>query len=183
MLSAFIKSIRGSDVDAGLYWLARMVEAGEDPRLIARRLVILASEDVGMADPQGLVVADAAARAVEFVGMPEAQLNLAHAVVLPRDRAEVELGRHRAVGARDAGRARPAGGSGPRRISGTPITLAPRSSGTATGTCTRTTSRTAGWTSSTAPTSTSTRYWRPTGRGGDVDRRPGRDAGGRRGAA
>ncbi len=80
VLSAFIKSIRGSDVDAGLYWLARMVTAGEDPRLIARRLVILASEDVGMADPQGLVIADAAARAVEFVGMPEAQLNLAHAV-------------------------------------------------------------------------------------------------------
>ena len=80
MLSAFIKSIRGSDVDAGLYWLARMLTAGEDPRLIARRLVILASEDVGMADPNGLVVADAAARAVEFVGMPEAQLNLAHAV-------------------------------------------------------------------------------------------------------
>ena len=80
VLSAFIKSIRGSDVDAGLYWLARMLTAGEDPRLIARRLVILASEDVGMADPQGLVVADAAARAVEFVGMPEAQLNLAHAV-------------------------------------------------------------------------------------------------------
>src|SRR5882762_2390789 len=81
VLSAFIKSIRGSDADAGLYWLARMLEAGEDPRLVARRLVILASEDVGMADPQGLVVADAAARAVEFVGMPEAQLNLAHAVV------------------------------------------------------------------------------------------------------
>jgi putative ATPase len=81
VLSAFIKSIRGSDVDASLYWLARMVEAGEDPRLIARRLVILSSEDVGMADPQGLVVADAAARAVEFVGMPEAGLNLAHAVV------------------------------------------------------------------------------------------------------
>lgn len=81
VLSAFIKSIRGSDVDAGLYWLARMLEAGEDARLIARRLVILASEDVGMADPQGLVLADAAARAVEFVGLPEAQLNLAHAVV------------------------------------------------------------------------------------------------------
>jgi putative ATPase len=80
VLSAFIKSIRGSDVDAGLYWLARMLTAGEDPRLIARRLVILASEDVGMAEPNGLVVADAAARAVEFVGMPEAQLNLAHAV-------------------------------------------------------------------------------------------------------
>jgi putative ATPase len=81
VLSAFIKSIRGSDVDAGLYWLARMLEAGEDARLIARRLVILASEDVGLADSQGLVVADAAARAVEFVGLPEARLNLAHAVV------------------------------------------------------------------------------------------------------
>jgi len=81
VLSAFIKSIRGSDVDAGLYWLARMLEAGEDARLIARRLVILASEDVGLADPQGLLVADAAARAVEFVGLPEAQLNLAHVVV------------------------------------------------------------------------------------------------------
>jgi len=79
--SAFIKSIRGSDPDAGLYWLARMLEAGEDPRFIARRLVILASEDVGMADPSSLLVADAAARAVEFVGLPEAQLNLAQAVV------------------------------------------------------------------------------------------------------
>ncbi len=80
VVSAFIKSIRGSDPDAGLYWLARMLEAGEDPRFVARRLVILASEDVGMADPQGLLVADAAARAVEFVGLPEAAINLAHAV-------------------------------------------------------------------------------------------------------
>lgn len=81
VLSAFIKSIRGSDADAGLYWLARMLEAGEDARLIARRLVILASEDVGLADSNGLLVADAAARAVELVGLPEAQLNLAHAVL------------------------------------------------------------------------------------------------------
>jgi putative ATPase len=81
IISAFIKSLRGSDADAGLYWLARMLEAGEDARYIARRMVVLASEDVGMADPMGLVVADAAARAVEFVGLPEAQLNLAHAVV------------------------------------------------------------------------------------------------------
>ncbi len=81
VVSAFIKSIRGSDVDAGLYWLARMLDAGEDARFIARRLVILASEDVGMADPMSLVVADAAARAVEFVGLPEAKLNLAQAVV------------------------------------------------------------------------------------------------------
>ena len=72
---------RARDPDAGLYWLARMLEAGEDARFIARRLVILASEDVGMADPQRLLVADAAAHAVEYVGLPEAQLNLAQAVV------------------------------------------------------------------------------------------------------
>jgi putative ATPase len=81
VISAFIKSVRGSDPDAGLYWLARMLEAGEDARFIARRLIILASEDVGMADPMSLLVADAAARAVEYVGLPEARLNLAHAVV------------------------------------------------------------------------------------------------------
>jgi putative ATPase len=81
IVSAFIKSVRGSDPDAGLYWLARMLEAGEDARFIARRLVILASEDIGLADPMSLLVADAAARAVEFVGLPEAQLNLAQAVI------------------------------------------------------------------------------------------------------
>ncbi|MFM8868308.1 MAG: replication-associated recombination protein A [Ilumatobacteraceae bacterium] len=79
--SAFIKSIRASDVEAGVFWLARMLEAGEDPRFIARRLVILASEDIGVADPQSLVVAVAAAHALEVVGLPEAQLNLAQAVV------------------------------------------------------------------------------------------------------
>ncbi len=99
-VSAFIKSIRGSDPDAGLYWLARMLESGEDARFIARRLVILASEDVGEADPLALVVADAAARAVEFVGLPEAQLNLAQAVVhlacAPKsNRVTVALGRAR----------------------------------------------------------------------------------------
>jgi putative ATPase len=81
VISAFIKSIRGGDPDAGLYWLARMLEAGEDARFIARRLVILASEDVGEADPQALVVAVSAAHALEHVGLPEAQLNLAQAVV------------------------------------------------------------------------------------------------------
>ncbi|MBW3651292.1 MAG: replication-associated recombination protein A [Actinobacteria bacterium] len=81
VVSAFIKSIRGSDPDAAVYWLARMLEAGEDARFIARRLVILASEDIGLADSMSLVVADAAARAVEFVGLPEAQLNLAHATL------------------------------------------------------------------------------------------------------
>ena len=81
VISAFIKSIRGSDADAAVYWLARMLEAGEDARFVARRLVILASEDIGMADPTSLVVAVAAAQAVEHVGLPEAQLNLAQAVV------------------------------------------------------------------------------------------------------
>ena len=79
LISAFIKSIRGSDPDAAIYWLVRLLEAGEDARFIARRMVILASEDVGNADPQGLLIAEAAARAVEFVGLPEAQINLAHA--------------------------------------------------------------------------------------------------------
>ena len=81
VVSAFIKSMRGSDPDAALAWLARMIHAGEDPRFIARRMVIFASEDVGMADPQALVVATAAAQAVEFVGLPEVQLNLVHAAV------------------------------------------------------------------------------------------------------
>ena len=113
VLSAFIKSIRGSDPDSGLYWLARMLEAGEDPRLIARRLVILASEDVGLADPQSLLVADAAARAVEFVGLPEAQLNLAHAVLHLALGAEVQLGDHCARRGPHR-RARRAGREGPR---------------------------------------------------------------------
>jgi len=81
VVSAFIKSLRGSDPDAGVYWLARMLEAGEDPRFIARRLVILASEDIGLADPMSLLVAEAAARAVDYVGLPEARLNLAQAVI------------------------------------------------------------------------------------------------------
>jgi putative ATPase len=78
--SAFIKSMRGSDPDAAIYWLARMLESGEDPRFIARRVVICASEDVGNADPQALVVAAAAVQATEFVGLPECQLALAQAV-------------------------------------------------------------------------------------------------------
>lgn len=111
VISAFIKSIRGSDVDAGLYWLARMLEAGEDARFIARRLVILASEDIGMADPMSLLIANAAAQAVEFVGLPEAQLNLSHAVIhlatAPKSnsattaifaaKADVQAGKGRAV--------------------------------------------------------------------------------------
>jgi len=81
VVSALIKSIRGSDPDAAVYWLARLLVAGEDPRFVARRLVILSSEDVGMADPFGLVVAESAAAALDRVGLPEAALNLAEAVV------------------------------------------------------------------------------------------------------
>ena len=169
VLSAFIKSIRGSDVDAGLYWLARMLAAGEDARLIARRLVILASEDVGMADPQGLLVADAAARAVEVVGLPEVQLNLAHAVVylatapksnsvtLALGAAHAEI-RDRPAGAvpvhlRDShypGAARLGHGEGYRYPHDEPE----------------------GWVAQQyRPDDRAERYWRPTGRGRDVDPR------------
>ncbi|GAA1078445.1 replication-associated recombination protein A [Nocardiopsis metallicus] len=81
VISAFIKSMRGSDPDAALHYLARMIEAGEDPRFIARRLVVHASEDVGMADPSALQTAVAAAQAVDLIGMPEARINLAQAVI------------------------------------------------------------------------------------------------------
>jgi putative ATPase len=81
VISAFIKSVRGSDVDAALHYLARMLVAGEDPRFLARRLMILASEDIGMADPTALQIAVAAAQTVALIGMPEAQLTLAHATI------------------------------------------------------------------------------------------------------
>lgn len=80
VISAFIKSVRGSDVDAAIHYLARMIEAGEDPRFIARRIIILAAEDIGMADPQALTIAVAAADAVQFIGMPEGRIPLAEAV-------------------------------------------------------------------------------------------------------
>ena len=81
VISAFIKSIRGSDVQAALHYLARMIAAGEDPRFIARRLVVLSSEDIGLADPSALLTATAAAEAVAFIGMPEGRINLAQAVI------------------------------------------------------------------------------------------------------
>ncbi len=81
VISAFIKSVRGSDVDASVHYLARMIEAGEDPRFIARRIIVLAAEDVGLADPQALVIAVAAADAVQLIGMPEGRIPLAEAVV------------------------------------------------------------------------------------------------------
>ncbi|HEU5298624.1 MAG TPA: replication-associated recombination protein A [bacterium] len=97
-ISAFIKSMRGSDPDAAVYWLMRMLEAGEDPRFIARRMVVHAAEDVGMADPMALLVATAAAHAVEFVGLPEAQIPMTEAAIYiataPKSNAVV-----RAIGA------------------------------------------------------------------------------------
>ena len=93
VISAFIKSIRGSDPDAALHYLARMIEAGEDPRFIARRLVVHASEDVGLADPTALQSAIAAAQAVQLIGMPEARINLAqatiHLAVAPKSNAVI----------------------------------------------------------------------------------------------
>src|SRR5690349_17344995 len=101
VISAFIKSMRGSDADAALHYLARMIAAGEDPRFIARRLIVHASEDVGMADPSALQTAVAAAQAVEFVGLPEAQINLAQAVIhislAPKSNAVIK-----AIGAAEA---------------------------------------------------------------------------------
>jgi putative ATPase len=101
VISAFIKSMRGSDADAALHYLARMIEAGEDPRFIARRLIVHASEDVGLADPTALLTAVAAAQAVEFVGLPEARINLAQAVIhislAPKSNAVIK-----AIGAADA---------------------------------------------------------------------------------
>lgn len=81
IISAFIKSMRGSDPDAAIYWLARMIDAGEDPKFIARRIFILASEDIGNADPNALLVAEAAFRATEVIGLPECRINLSQAVI------------------------------------------------------------------------------------------------------
>ena len=106
VISAFIKSMRGSDADAAIHYLARMIEAGEDPRFIARRLIVHASEDVGMADPTALQTAIAAAQAVEFVGLPEARLNLAQAVIHICPGAEVQRRGEGHLGGR---RGRPAG--------------------------------------------------------------------------
>ena len=134
-ISALIKSVRGSDPDAGLYWMARMIEAGEDPRFLARRMVILASEDIGLADPQALLVAEAAARAVEYVGLPEAALNLAEAVIYlaraPKSNAVVV-----ALGPGPGRRALERAARRSRRTCATPTTRAPPRSGTARATST-----------------------------------------------
>ncbi len=128
--SAFIKSMRGSDPDAALYYLAAMLEGGEDPRFVARRMVIFASEDVGNADPRALLVAVAAAQALEHVGLPEARLNLAQAAIYlaraPKSNAVITA--HRGGDyATSASSERP----GRRRCCATPTTPARNASGTA----------------------------------------------------
>ena len=109
--SAFIKSMRGSDPDASLYYLAAMLEGGEDPRFIARRMIILASEDIGNADPRALQVAVSAAHALEHVGLPEAQLNLAQAAIYlaraPKSNAVIEALREAQKDVREHGHLRP----------------------------------------------------------------------------
>jgi len=111
LISALHKSMRNSDPDAAVYWLARMVEAGEDPMYIARRLVRFASEDIGNADPQALVVAVAAAQAVEHVGLPEARLNLAQAAIYlaraPKSNASYVALKEATVDVREGGNVRP----------------------------------------------------------------------------
>ena len=168
-VSAWIKATRGSDVDASLYYLAVMLEGGEDPRFIARRMVILASEDVGNADPQALLVADAAARAVDRVGLPECALNLAQADRLPGAGAEVE---RLLQGARapPAPRSAP---TAPRRrptTCATPTTRAPQSSAAARATATPTTSRAASATSRCCPRACEgRRFYAPTDRGFEAE--------------
>jgi putative ATPase len=110
-ISAFIKSMRGSDPDASVYYLAAMLEGGEDARYIARRMIVLASEDIGNADPRALLVAVAAAQAVEHVGLPEARLNLAQAVIYlaraPKSNASYVALKEAAADVREHGHARP----------------------------------------------------------------------------
>ena len=110
-ISAFIKSMRGSDPDAAVYYLAAMIEGGEDARYIARRMIVLASEDIGNADPRALLIAVAAAHAVEHVGLPEARLNLAQAVIYlaraPKSNASYVALREAAEDVREHGHARP----------------------------------------------------------------------------
>ena len=151
LISALIKSVRGSDPDAGVYWLARLLEVGEDPRFIARRLVILASEDVGMADPMALVVASSAAQAVELVGLPEAALNLSQAVI------HLSLAPKSNTSATAIWRAQEAVRTGPsprsRRTFAAPATTGRLRSGAESAMSIPTMTRVATWSSSTFPKS------------------------------
>ena len=164
--SALIKSIRGSDVDAALHYLARMIEAGEDPRFIARRLMISASEDIGLADPDALPIAVAAAQAVAMIGFPEAALTLCHATIAlalaPKSNAATT-----AIGAALAD-VRKASPGRSRRICATATTRAPSSSATRRGTCTRTTCRRVSRPSSTPRTRSRTGVLHPTRHGAEA---------------
>ena len=154
-ISAWIKSTRGSDPDASLYYLAAMLEGGEDPRFIVRRMVILASEDIGNADPQALQVAVAAAAAVEHVGLPEAPVRARPGGDLPLAGAEVQrgdAGDRRGAGAHPRARRR---ASRPRRCA-RPPTRRRASWGAASATTTRTTTRATSTTRSTCPTGSRT---------------------------
>jgi putative ATPase len=130
--SAFIKSMRGSDADASVYYLAAMLEAGEDPRFIGRRMIILASEDIGNADPRALIVAVAAAQAVEHVGLPEARLNLAQAAIYlaraPKSNASYRAIAEATKDVREQGNLRP-----PKMLRSTGHRLAARKLGHGTG--------------------------------------------------
>ena len=168
-ISAWIKATRGSDVDASLYYLAAMLEGGEDPRFIARRMVILASEDIGNADPQALVVATAAGAAVDRVGLPECRLNLAQAAVYlalaPKSNAS-----YAALSARRGARPRARRRRAARRTCATPTTRAPRSSAAASATATRTTSPAASPTSRSLPEALAgERFYEPTDRGFEAE--------------
>ena len=152
-ISAFIKSMRGSDPDASVYYLAVMIAGGEDPKFIARRMIVFASEDVGNADPRALEVAVATARAVEFVGLPECRINLSQcAAYLARapksNEAYTAISAGRSPTSRSAGALRPPAAPA-RRLT----TRAPRRWATASATATRTATRPAQPTSSTCPTS------------------------------
>ena len=153
-VSAFIKSMRGNDPDAALYWLATMVAAGEDPKFIARRIIIAASEDVGNADPRALQVAVAAAQALDWVGLPEAQYALAQAAVYVATAPEVEPLRAGLLGGRGRRpRARLAAGAQAPAERAASAACAATASASATG-C-PTTTRAPTWSSSTCPTRSS----------------------------
>ena len=142
IISAFIKSMRGSDPDAAVYYLAAMLEGGEDARFVARRMVILASEDIGNADPRAPLVAVAAAQALEHVGLPEAQLNLAQAAIyLAKAPKSKRLGESD-LGSAERGARAGDPGTAPQPF-GTRTTPEPRSGGTARATSLPTTTRTA----------------------------------------
>ena len=168
VISAFIKSIRGSDVDAAMHYLARMIEAGEDPRFIARRLIISAAEDIGLADPHALPLAVAAADAVQFIGMPEGRIPLAEATAYLATTAKSNaayLAIDKAIADVRAG------GFGrvpaPLRDAHYP---GRSGSGTARATSTRTTPRSASSRSSIFPTSSrGRRYYEPTNHGAERD--------------